>query len=189
MSTSPGTWRRRSRSSSRLGLTALFAVGCVCAAPAVGARGGQTDLAFTRVVGDTSTVWIADADGSHARRVAYGVGPRLSADGKWLSYLRIARPRGLYVILTEGSRAKRFVTVYTHGRREEHTLRSRPRRRSSSSSRDRGRDRRWSALGTSPSRRSLRMGVPSPTSARPSTGRTYAATSSRCDFRTRTSGG
>jgi dipeptidyl aminopeptidase/acylaminoacyl peptidase len=51
--------------------------------------GRPAALAYTRLVGNHGSVWVADADGSHARRVAangdYG---RLSPDGRRLTFVR-----------------------------------------------------------------------------------------------------
>jgi len=49
----------------------------------------RTDLAFTRVSGQLHSVWVANADGSAARKVATGAyGGRLSSDGRWLAFSR-----------------------------------------------------------------------------------------------------
>jgi hypothetical protein len=50
---------------------------------------GQAELTFTRESGGRYSVWVAEADGSHARRIvtrAYAGG--LSADGRWLGFWR-----------------------------------------------------------------------------------------------------
>jgi hypothetical protein len=52
-------------------------------------------------------VWVAKADGSRARRVAFGSSGQLSSDGRWLAYEFLARPaRGAYVVPVAGGRPK-----------------------------------------------------------------------------------
>ena len=84
MSTSPGTWRRLSLSSSALALVAAFAL----TGAAIPSPTGSAELSFTHGTGDRSSVWVADADGSHARRVARDAfAGALSASGRWIAYL------------------------------------------------------------------------------------------------------
>jgi hypothetical protein len=49
----------------------------------------QAELSFTRVSGDHSSVWVAKADGSHARRIVRDAfAGRLSPSGQRIAYLR-----------------------------------------------------------------------------------------------------
>jgi hypothetical protein len=72
-----------------LGISALaIIVSTGGAANGVGAV-WQAELTFTRGSGGRSSVWVAEADGSHARKIvtrAYAGG--LSADGRWLAFWR-----------------------------------------------------------------------------------------------------
>jgi WD40-like Beta Propeller Repeat len=48
---------------------------------------GRAALAYERVEGQKSSIWIARANGSHARRIArLGYSPSLSPNGRWLTY-------------------------------------------------------------------------------------------------------
>jgi hypothetical protein len=108
MSTSPGTWRRPSRWSRAL--VALLAPVCFGATSAVGAPAdGGAQLTFTRLIGDTATVWVANADGSHPRRLAHGTDGRLSANGRWLAYDFLPRESsGEYLVSVSGGRQTRL---------------------------------------------------------------------------------
>jgi dipeptidyl aminopeptidase/acylaminoacyl peptidase len=78
MSTSRGTWRRRSRSSSACALLALALVG-----GASGTSAPRFELAFERGGG----VWTARGDGSHARLlVRKAFAPNISPGGRWIAY-------------------------------------------------------------------------------------------------------
>ena len=83
-------------------------------------------LAYERVEGQKSAVWVASADGSHARELASeGYRPALSPNGRWLAYSLPARsgpfrPVRLVDLLGGGSRVLGGVDTYLwspHGRR------------------------------------------------------------------------
>jgi hypothetical protein len=62
-------------------------------ASASSAPPGPAELTFTRVTHNYASVWVANADGSHARKInANGSDSTLSADGRWLTF---ERPRGV----------------------------------------------------------------------------------------------
>jgi Tol biopolymer transport system component len=68
-------------------------VGCACAVvllsspDAANTSGMRADLTFTRLRGGNYSVWVANADGSAARRiVTRAYDGSLSADGRWLAY-------------------------------------------------------------------------------------------------------
>ncbi len=93
MSTSRGTWRRPSPSSSALALLALIPL-AAGAAQAGGNR--QNALAFYRAHGYDFAVWIANADGSNARKlVETALRPKFSPDGRRLAYAVPRRPSAL----------------------------------------------------------------------------------------------
>jgi hypothetical protein len=96
MSTSRGTWPRRSLSSSALALLALIPL----AAGAAQAGGNQqVALAFERLHGYDTDVWIADPDGSKAHKaVKIALGPALSPDGRRLAYRVPRRPDALPIL-------------------------------------------------------------------------------------------
>ncbi len=53
-------------------------------------------LAYERVDGRKSSIWVANADASHPRRIArVGYAPSLSPDGHWLTYALPSRRGGL----------------------------------------------------------------------------------------------
>ncbi len=67
---------------------ALAVLSATAAGASSGARGAAA-LTFTRQVGQSESVWVADADGSHACEVtANGYSSALSADGRWLTFER-----------------------------------------------------------------------------------------------------
>jgi hypothetical protein len=75
-----------------------------------GAR-GRAELTFTRFAGQPESVWVAAADGSHAREItANGRASTLSPDGRWLTFERDETQPGsefmrLFLVdLTTGSR-------------------------------------------------------------------------------------
>lgn len=87
---------RRSLSNSAFALLALipFAVGT---APAGGDR--TVSLAFERTHGYDTAIWVANADGSRARRLLdVAFGPKLSPDGRRLAYLVPRRPDALAIL-------------------------------------------------------------------------------------------
>jgi hypothetical protein len=93
MSTNRATWRRRSRSSSALALLGLVLLG---SGGAQAGTDGPVSLAFERTKGYETSVWIADADGSDARRlVRNAFSPELSPDGRRLAYFVPRRPDAL----------------------------------------------------------------------------------------------
>ena len=75
---------------------------------------GVPDLAFTRVDRHGYAVWVARADGSSARKVVAGAyGGSLSADGRWLAFVRAgAKPRAgllpVYVTRLGTSKVRRI---------------------------------------------------------------------------------
>jgi hypothetical protein len=76
-------------------LVVAIVVSTHAAANGAGA-GSRAELTFTRVNGLRYSVWVANADGSGARRVVAGAyGGRLSSDGRWLAYSRQPLPDGL----------------------------------------------------------------------------------------------
>jgi hypothetical protein len=83
---------------------------CIGAGRANGSPAPRTaGLAFTRLQGDVSSVWIANADGSRAHRLTHGAFGQLSADGRWLAYQFLARPaRGAYVVPVAGGAPRRL---------------------------------------------------------------------------------
>src|SRR5436190_2926455 len=93
MSTSRGTWPRRSLSSSALALLALIPL----AAGAAQADGSQQNaLAFDRTHGYDFAVWVANADGADARKlVETALRPKFSPDGGRLAYVVPRRPSAL----------------------------------------------------------------------------------------------
>src|SRR5712691_3051726 len=89
-----------------LALVALtLAVASPAASGAPSSAPGRAALTFTRLVGgrasDQESVWVAAADGSHAREVnGDGYDSRLSPDGRWLTFEREqARPSSDFVLL------------------------------------------------------------------------------------------
>jgi hypothetical protein len=83
---------------------------CVGTGPAQSSPAPRTaGLAFTRLESGVSSVWIADSDGSRARRLTTGISGQLSADGRWLAYQFLARPaRGAYVVPVAGGAPRRL---------------------------------------------------------------------------------
>ena len=77
---------RPSRWSSAAGPVALATLVAVVAGCA-GKQSTGAGLAYERVEGQKSAVWVASADGSHARELASeGYRPALSPNGRWLAY-------------------------------------------------------------------------------------------------------
>ncbi len=80
----------------------------------------RAGLAFTRYAGATRpSVWVADSDGSHARRlVARAYGPKLSPDGRRIAYdVPADDPEllpSLFVRDIGGGRARRIGRVFGH---------------------------------------------------------------------------
>jgi hypothetical protein len=96
MSTSRATWPRPSRSSSAVALLALALLG---SGGATAGADRSVSLAFDRTHGYETSVWIADADGSEARRlVRNSFGPQLSPDGLRLAYFVPRRPAALPIL-------------------------------------------------------------------------------------------
>jgi hypothetical protein len=77
----------------------------------------RAELTFTRVNGQGYSVWVANADGSAARKViARAYRGRLSSDGRWLAYLRQQDTVNsglvpLYVANLSGGRPRRIGEV------------------------------------------------------------------------------
>jgi hypothetical protein len=83
-------------------------------AASVASTDSRAELTFTRVNGRQHSVWVANADGSAARKIASrAYDGRLSADGRWLAF---SRPQGspnsggvpLYVIGLSGGKPRRI---------------------------------------------------------------------------------
>src|SRR5437763_16716323 len=70
----------------------------------------QAELTFTRASGGRDSVWVAEADGSHARRIvtrAWAGG--LSADGRWLAFWRARGSNAdLFVVNLAGGKPERI---------------------------------------------------------------------------------
>jgi hypothetical protein len=65
--------------------------------------GSRAELTFTRVHRQNYSVWVANADGSAARRIATrAYGGSLSSDGRWLAYSRLNSPSVFVVKLAAG---------------------------------------------------------------------------------------
>jgi Tol biopolymer transport system component len=83
----------------------------------VAAAGSRAELTFTRVNGQHDSVWVANEDGSSARKVVAGAyGGSLSSDGRWLAYSRPQDSAGsgfvpLYVVKLSGGRPRRIGEV------------------------------------------------------------------------------
>ena len=96
MSTNLATSQRRSLSSSALALLALILLG---PGGAKAGADGPVSLAFDRTHGYDTDVWIADADGSDARRLIRNASaPHLSPNGRRLAYLVPRRPEALRML-------------------------------------------------------------------------------------------
>jgi hypothetical protein len=87
-------------------------VGCACAVAflslpnAASTSDTRAELTFTRVHGGKYSVWIANADGSAARRVATrAYGGSLSSDGRWLAYSR-SGGISLFVVSVSGGKGR-----------------------------------------------------------------------------------
>jgi WD40-like Beta Propeller Repeat len=96
---------------------ALSIVSTYGAAANVGGTGTRADLTFTRVNGRQYSVWVANVDGSAARKIASrAYDGSLSADGRRLAF---SRPRGssnsgrvaLYVVRLAGGKPRRIGEV------------------------------------------------------------------------------
>ncbi len=89
--------------------------------PALAACGGSgthvvkpTERHLVYVAGDDfahSIVWVANVDGSHARRLGPGSAAALSPDGRSVAVLR---KDGVYLVSTEGSKARRLTSERLH---------------------------------------------------------------------------
>lgn len=60
----------------------------------------------TRSGGD---IYLLRADGSGLRRLASGLDPALSPDGRWVAFARWDEPRGLFVVGVDGSAERRLI--------------------------------------------------------------------------------
>jgi hypothetical protein len=85
------------------------------AANGAGAR-SRAELTFTRVSGESYSVWIASADGSGARKIAIrAYGGSLASNGGWLAYSRQDSYRSglvsLYVVSVFGGKSRRIGDV------------------------------------------------------------------------------
>lgn len=98
-------------------VSAFAIVFSTSAAASVAGADSRSELTFTRVSAQGSSVWVANADGSDARKVverAYG--GKLSSDGRWLAF---SRPRdaskpgygALFVVKLSGGKPRRIGEV------------------------------------------------------------------------------
>jgi hypothetical protein len=111
-------WKRgRPARSPALVASALLIVTSTCGGAGVAGTDSRAELTFTRVNGQRYSVWVANADGSAARKiVSRAYGGALSADGRWLAFSRLqdspnsARVR-LYVVGLAGGKPRRIGEV------------------------------------------------------------------------------
>jgi Tol biopolymer transport system component len=93
---------------------ALAVLVLICGAAPVAGADSRAELTFARVNGQRHSVWVANADGSAARKVAEpAYEGRLSSDGRWLAYSRPQDRPGsglvpLYVVNLAGGKARRI---------------------------------------------------------------------------------
>ncbi|MCS6845472.1 MAG: SH3 domain-containing protein [Caldilineales bacterium] len=79
--------------------------------PAAPARRPEPPLTGTLVFQTRSggDIYLLRADGSGLRRLAAGLDPALSPDGRWVAFARWDEPRGLFLIGVDGSGERRLV--------------------------------------------------------------------------------
>ena len=83
-------------------LGAAFAL--LIAAPA------EATLVYVKDAGELDTrVWVAQDDGSQARKVGLGHSPRISDDGRWIAWIKPGTPDQLMLRLADRSRKARVV--------------------------------------------------------------------------------
>src|SRR5262249_4934613 len=86
MTVAPRWKRGRPARSPALVASALLIVASTCGGVGVAGTDSRAELTFTRVNGQRYSVWVANADGSAARKiVSRAYGGVLSADGRWLA--------------------------------------------------------------------------------------------------------
>jgi WD40-like Beta Propeller Repeat len=89
MTVAPRWKRGRPARSPALVASALLIVASTCGGAGVAGTDSRAELTFTRVNGQRYSVWVANADGSAARKiVSRAYGGALSADGRWLAFSR-----------------------------------------------------------------------------------------------------
>src|SRR5919201_4643644 len=89
-------------------LTTIAAIGAalVLAAPAA----AQARIAFDKHVSSAHpSVWVAADDGSHQRRLAGGLFPKISPNGRWVAYVRFVGGRAQLRVVRAGGGASRLV--------------------------------------------------------------------------------
>jgi hypothetical protein len=80
------------------------ALALLLAAPA------EAALVYVKDAGDVNTrVWVANDDGTKARKVGLGHSPRISDDGRWIAWVRPGTPDQLMMRLADRSRDARVV--------------------------------------------------------------------------------
>jgi hypothetical protein len=80
------------------------ALALLLAAPA------EATLVYVKDAGDVDTrVWVANDDGTKARKVGLGQSPRISEDGRWIAWIRPGTPDQLMMRLADRSRDARVV--------------------------------------------------------------------------------
>jgi hypothetical protein len=107
----------RIRDGVRICLSGVVAIGFGVLSLGSAARSAQapangrfrtTGIAYSRVANDgRRTIWIAASDGHGQRRLAYGRGPDLSSDGRWVLYRRCS--------IAEGMRCGQLLVVSASG--------------------------------------------------------------------------
>jgi len=99
-------------------ISALAIVVSTPGAANIASANSSAELTFTRVNGQRHSVWVANADGSAARKVAEpALNGGISSDGHWLAYSRLhsspygARFAGRYVVNLAGGKPRRVGDV------------------------------------------------------------------------------
>src|SRR6266508_1680923 len=116
MSTSRGTWRRRSRSSSALLLAALVVTACGASQPKPKASSvdDRLGIVFSRMTGKEWSTWIAEADGSNPRVLVNGISGNLSPGGRWFVYAGTTDRPHLFVRDLASGKTRDLGRTWTH---------------------------------------------------------------------------
>jgi WD40-like Beta Propeller Repeat len=70
----------------------------------------EATLVYVKDAGELDTrVWVAQDDGSQARKVGLGHSPRISDDGRWIAWIKPGTPDQLMMRLADRSRKARVV--------------------------------------------------------------------------------
>ena len=70
----------------------------------------EATLVYVKDAGELDTrVWVAQDDGSQARKVGLGHSPRVSDDGRWIAWIKPGTPDQLMMRLADRSRKARVV--------------------------------------------------------------------------------